>query len=317
MNLVLANHTYQHHMTNEGNQLQLALDSSGWKLVGPGYEGNLRDVRRILHHYQPERVFVQDVRDWNPSSGCPGATKETNFHAIHTLGQREGDYKVFTVVKDAGPDGTKYQWDFCEEIDADAIVLYYHPLSCMKYSPWLTDYKLVRTYHTIDAEEIPAFTPGRQRQSLCGSGAILAEVYPLRKRVAPRAHEFGMVWLKHPGYLNTKGPDTPRYLSFLNQFKVHFATASAYGFSLRKIIESVACGCTVVTDLPKYDVLPEIDRALVRIPPTITDRELKEVFSEAVALWDEEGRRKWADKAIRYYNYRSMGYRLSNDLCRV
>jgi hypothetical protein len=126
-----------------------------------------------------------------------------------------------------------------------------------------------------------------------------------------------MSWLRHPGYQNDRGPATPYYLRFLNHHKVSFATASSYGFALRKIIEGVACGCTVVTDLPSFDVLPEIDRALIRIKPTISDLELTLVLQEAAETWEEEGRRKWAEKAIAYYDYRVAGCRLSNALQKV
>lgn len=303
-------------MTDEGLQLQQGLAEAGWTLAGHRYDDGCTDVRTLLSRHRPDHVFVQDKRDWDPASGCPGATHDTKFNYLSAL--RSSKARVSVVVKDAGPEGTNYHQDFCREADADAVVIYYHPMSVMRFSPWLTNYHLIRIYHSINLADIPEFAV--QRRPLCGSGAIgslTSDVYPLRAHVAPRASEFGMMWLKHPGYQNTSGPDTPKYLSFLNQFKVSFATSSAYGFSLRKIIEAVACGCTVVTDLPKYDALPEIDRAIVRVKPTISDRDLKVVFSEAVATWEEEGRRKWAKKAQDYYNYQESGRRLSQALFQV
>lgn len=312
--IVLANATYRKHMTDEGLQLQLGLRDAGWDLVGPGY-GTGQDVRRLLADYRPHAVFVQDKRDWDPKSGCPGATPKTNYHWITALAKYQG--LVAVPVKDGGPEGSEYHRQFCEEVNADAVVLYYHPLSVLKYCGWLQHYSLVRTHHSVNPADIPPFASGNDRSPICGSGAILDNVYPLRKRVGPRAAEFGMTWLVHPGYKNNSKPDTPGYLSFLNSFKVHFATSSAYGFSLRKIIESVACGCIPVTDLPTYDVLPEIDRALVRIKPTISDTELKTVLEEAVESWNEDGRRKWAAKAVAYYDYQAVGSRLSNALLKV
>jgi hypothetical protein len=96
------------------------------------------------------------------------------------------------------------------------------------------------------------------------SGAA-SNAYPLRQRVIRDALDLGVDVLRHPGYGN-QGPRTPEYMRHLAGYKVHVATASMYGFALRKIIESVAMGCTVVTDLPAYDVLPEIDGALVQGP---------------------------------------------------
>lgn len=315
--LVLGNDAYRLHMTDEGLQLQDGLKMAGWALDGPGYTGE-HSARTLLKRHKPHHVFVQDKRDWDPLSECPGASAETAFTHISSLAASPAT--VSCVVKDAGPDGSEYHQQFCQEIGADAVVHYYHPLSILKYSPWLQHYKLVRTYHTVNIGDVPAFVAGASRRAICGSGAIgslTTDVYPLRSRVSPRAREFGMVWLAHPGYFNDKGPDTPNYLKFLSQFKVSFATASAYGFSLRKIIESVACGCVVVTDLPTYDVLPEIDRALIRIKPNISDTDLKIVLQDAVESWEEEGRRRWAQKAVAYYNHRSMGERLSNALFKV
>lgn len=316
MNLVLANKSYETHMTDEGLQLQEGLRSAGWKLSGAGYDG-YRHVRTILNLYRPEHVFVQDKRDWDPDSGCPGATKDLKFKEIGALASSRWAPRVSLVVKDAGPEGSEYHQAFCEEVKPDAVVIYYHPLSVLKHCYWLQPYRLVRIHHSIDPEAVPPFAPGTSRAPLCGSGAMLEEVYPLRNRVAPRAGEFGMSWLRHPGYQNDRGPATPHYLRFLNHHKVSFATASSYGFALRKIIESVACGCTVVTDLPTYDILPEIDRSLIRVKPTISDTDLKLVFEEAVETWEEEGRRKWAERAIAYYDYRTSGARLSEALRKV
>lgn len=313
--LVLANHYYSQHMTNEGLQLQEGLQHAGWTLAGPHYGDGERDVRRLILQYHPEAVFVQDKRDWDPDSGCPGATPDLKFQYLGVLSGYQG--LVSVVVKDGGPDGSDYHEAFCRETKPSAVVLYYHPLSVLKYCPWLSQYKLVRTYHSVSHADVPPFARAEDRRPICGSGAMLSDVYPLRNRVAPRASEFGMVWLPHPGYSNNAGPDTPNYLSFLNSFKVHFATSSSYGFALRKIIESVACGCTVVTDLPTYDVLPEIDRAIIRVKPSITDIDLKAVLNEAVASWDESGRWKWAQKALRYYDYREVGFRLSRSLLGV
>lgn len=313
--IVLANSQYANHMTDEGLQLQEGLKAAGWQLRGHGYEGGERDVRRILDEDDPDYVFVQDKRDWDYHSRCPGVLHEQRFQYISSL--RKSRARVAVVVKDGGPDGSGYHREFVEEVDADAVAVYYHPLSLFKYSPWLASHKLIRTYHSIKAEDIPIFTPGAKRRPLLGSGALLGDVYPFRKRVAMRWKEFNMVWLQHPGYVNEGKVYTPGYLQVLNSFKIHFATASSYGFALRKIIESVACGCVVVTDLPSYDVLPVIDRAIVRVKPNISDYDLMMVFKEQEEQWNEDGRRKWAQKAIEYYDYRAIGKKLSNDLARL
>lgn len=311
MNLVLANHDYRRHMTDEGLQLQQGLEYAGWKLVGAGYKDNCRSIPMILDAHKPQAVFVQDKRDWDPHSGVCTGGDAYQFHHLDALASYPGFVAV--PVKDAGPDGSEYHEAFCREVGAKAVVLYYHQLSCLKYCPWLTQYRLVRTYHSINPQDLPDFVPGDQRRPALGSGAVMGDTYPIRTRVCTHPQDFGLMWLKHPGYAN-RGVHTPRYLEFISQFKVHLATSSSYGFALRKIIESVACGCTPITDLPSYDVLPEIDRALVRIKPRISDNDLRLTIAKAVTDWDEDGRLKWAQKAIDYYNYACMGVRLSYDL---
>lgn len=315
MNIVLANRDYEKHITDEGLQLQNGLGESGWHLVGPSYAPfDHQDVRTILRETRADAVFVQDKRDWDQKSGVCYAPKGTNFTHLYSLAKHS--YPVVVPVKDAGPQGSAYHREFCEEVKAAAVVLYYHPLSCLKYCPWLTNYKRIRTYHSINLDDIPEFVPAEHRRDVIGTGMVMEEVYPIRYRVSHHPQDFGLIWLRHPGY-GAGGCDTPSYLSVISNFKVHLATSSAYGFSLRKIIESVACGCTPVTDLPKYDVLPEIDRALVRVKPTISDADLKTVMKEAVLNWDEGGRRLWAQKAKDYYNYQAVGQRLSENLLKL
>ena len=87
-----------------------------------------------------------------------------------------------------------------------------------------------------------------------------------------------------------------------------------YGFALRKIIEGVAVGCTVITDLPAYDELPMIDGALVRVKPTINPPELASVIVAAVDGWDPIARAIWAARARAFYDYRALGRRLADHL---
>jgi hypothetical protein len=88
------------------------------------------------------------------------------------------------------------------------------------------------------------------------------------------------------------------------------ATASRYGFALRKIVESVAMGATPITDLPAYDVLPEIDQALVRISPVATLAELKEAIDTAERAWNLDRALYFAESARHFYDYRKIGKRL-------
>ena len=114
--------------------------------------------------------------------------------------------------------------------------------------------------------------------------------YPLRQRAVRDRVVLGLDVLRHPGYGN-RGAVTPAYCRELARYRVSVATASMYGFALRKIIEAVAVGCTVITDLPAYDVLPEIDAALIRVPSTINPPDFAAVIRDAVAAGTEAGLR--------------------------
>lgn len=306
--LVLGNADYYRHMTDEGWQLQAGLWGAGWQIAGRGLAIDSVNVPEILRTVQPDAVFVQDPRDWDSfSTGC--FDKSVCFQGIEVLNVFPG--RVMTVVKDAGT-LVDYQRTYAERIGSDAIIHYYARESIVPLSPWLERYELVRTYHTVDPTLCKQIDLGRPRKRGIVSGAV-SDVYPLRKMVFAAADRLGVDRLPHPGYHN-RGAHTPRYLETLAGYKVHVATASRYGFALRKIIESVAMGCIPVTNLPACDVLPEIDEALVRVSDSITPAELKAVIDEAEQSWNLERALEYSRRAIRYYDYRRMGRQLSVSL---
>jgi len=306
MKLMLANVDYRSHMTSEGNELQLGLESAGWKLVGAGYDDGCRDVQHLLDRHRPEVVFVQDVRDWSPAS--PGSfRKDIAFTGIRELAKRK-DVVRLTVCKDAGSVEDD-QRAFAESINADAIVTYYHAKSVLAVSPWLQNYPLIRTYHTVDSQLVESIPMSADRKRALVSGAINPQVYPLRTLAVACARTIGADVLQHPGYSN-QGCSTGNYLRTLAGYKVHVATASKFGFALRKIIESVAMGTTPVTDLPSYDVLPGIDSSIVRIPSSATVSQLKDAVEHAADSWSLEQRMEFAKVARELYDFRVMGARL-------
>lgn len=310
--IVLANIDYQRHTTNEGEELQAGLEAAGWKLSGFGYDG-LLNVSEILDTYRPEDIFVQDKRDWDAhNGGC--FDKRVSFRDIGALAAYRQGFKI-GVVKDAGS-MIDYHQRFIQEIGADAVVTYYHDESVLPLSPWLRRYKRIRTYHSIDAaviNRLPVWRNPEGRGRAVVSGARNASVYPLRQRVFQHAEGLRVMPLTHPGYGNG-GTHTFKYLDMLRRFKVHIATASKYGFALRKIIESVAVGTTPVTDLPAYDELPGIDRALVRIAPNATGAEIKDAIDHAENAWDVEERKMYAERALHFYNWIAIGKRLSTHI---
>jgi hypothetical protein len=313
MKLILANRDYGPavngwgaHMTDEGAQLQEGLEAAGWHLAGAGYDDSCRDVPILLGRHHPEMVFVQDKRDWDPANA--GAfRKDIGFKGLPILARHPEIFRLI-VIKDAAS-MTAYHQQFVEEVDPDAVVVYYHEQSIEASAFWLTFSPLIRTYHSVDADLISRMDLGRPRRRALVSGALNQDVYPLRERVVRNASVVGCDILPHPGYSN-RGNHTPAYLETVSGYRVSIATASKYGFALRKIIEAVAVGTTPVTDLPAYDLLPLIDHALVRISPTATFSEIRDAIDEAEENWNLEERLHLARLCWQVFDYRIIGRRL-------
>lgn len=307
MNVVFANIDYEKHTTDEGNQFQLGLHADGWTLVGRGYRDEEVDTIRLLEKYEPEMVVVHDKRDWDPANGgC--FRKDVGFTRIEAL----ADYPGFVtcVLKDAGS-MKDYHRRFVEEINADAVICYYHPDVVRSLNGWLKA-PIIRTYHSIDASLCRRLVRRTLRNKAVVTGATSA-AYPLRTRFmkfALRYPHLGISVVGHPGYHN-RGTDTPSYLNMLASYRVHVATASVYGFALRKIIESVALGCTPVTNLPAFDKLPGIDDALFRVQPNASVTDVMRAVERANAEWDYDERLSYAQKAWTYYDWPVIGRRLS------
>lgn len=308
MKLLLGNVDYRTHTTDEGNQFQIGLEHAGWKITGMGFDG-MTFVPKILETYRPTHVVVHDKRDWdNKSAIC--FKQGIAFRNVGELA-RHGELFRACVIKDAGS-SVDYHHQFADEIGANALIVYYHPWSCSTVAPWMRDRRMIRTYHSLDMNTANEIGFPKRRKRVLVSGAV-SDTYPLRKMVMKNAPNVGIDLVKHPGYGNTM-PHTPRYLRTISEYKVHVATASKYGFALRKIIESVAMGATPITDLPAYDVLPEIDQALVRIPTSSSMQDVLEAIGQADQKWNYDERLHYANIARQWYDWRAVGQRLSEAL---
>lgn len=300
--LVLANVDYEQHMTDEGEQFQRGLEHAGWTLAGVGYGDGCADVGALLNRHGPEVVVVHDKRDWDPASRI-SFRKDVGFMNMQAL--VESDVPRGTVIKDAAT-FSEYQAKWIGELRPNFVVVYYLPRIVVQVAPYLAGLPIVRTWHTVDAKLLSKIPLDGPRERGVVSGAIDRRTYPTRWTAARFADLLGISILPHAGYGN-RGSDTPNYLRRLSGFRVHVATASRFGFALRKIIESVACGCTPVTDLPDDDVLPEIDGALLRIPHGASRITLRDAVARADDEWNLEERAEWARKAREFYDWRAMG----------
>jgi hypothetical protein len=305
MKLVLANVDYRFHLSSEGDELQRGLEHAGWTLAGTGYDDGTRDVPALAARWKPSTVFVQDKRDWDPAMGA--FRKDVGFFQLGMLAAHPEIFKL-AVIKDAGS-VIDYHRAFAEEIAADALVTYYHDWSVQAAAPWMERYPLIRTYHSVNADLISRLDLEGPRRRAIVSGALNARVYPLRESVFRHAADLGCDAMRHPGYSN-HGHQTPDYLRRIAGYRVSVATASRFGFALRKIIEAVAVGATPVTNLPGYDRLPVIDGALHRIPDDATLADVKAAIAGAADAWDLDERLEYARRACDFYDYRAIGRRL-------
>ena len=308
------------HMSDEGWQLFDSMRcSSGvqrhdggflpkFRLFGRDVEdGNEVDCRVVKRAYQPEMVVVQDEREWNVRSG----DFRDERAAFENLDAFASDPEVFraTILKDAHYN-PEFHIQSAAKIGVHAWVVYYHPRIVKRVAPYVRKKHLVRTYHTINADYVPAYN-NVDRRGVLLSGAV-SRSYPLRRRLVEQ-FEYGNLpgvdLARHPGY-HRSGTDTYRYLEMMSKYKVAICTASMYGYALRKIIEATACGCRVVTDLPVDEVIPDIDDNLIRLHPDDATGDYLKTVHEAVASYDPE-RQDWlATKAKARFDFRVEGKRL-------
>ena len=303
--VMLAVECLRRHMSDEGWQMQIGLEAAGYGLWGRHFAGrDDLDVREILETVSPEVVIVQDKREWDPvKPGC--FEKDVAFEHSSVLASRDDIFRL-TICRDAHQDPAYHRMAH-EEIGCDAWIVVYDPATVNRLCPWIPVERMVRTYHSLDRNAVPPFSPVRLRDCLV-SGMLLPTIYPLRER----AKQMGIgEYLPHPGY-HANRTHTPAFLKLLSQYKVSICTASIFNYALRKIMESTACGCVVVTDL--RETLPAIDGNLVRVSPEATTAELQDVVQRAVADYDPERQREWARLACDYYHYTTLYARLAGDI---
>jgi hypothetical protein len=311
--LVLGVEEMKRHMTDEGWQIQRALEMQGWRLCGYNLPEPCTEVTSLVNRYEPSVVFVQDKREWDYQDQRRAfGDRRAHFFNTSVLKSYTDIFKV-TVLKDSHA-RPHYHAKAADEIGCHAWIVYYHPDIVHHTASYIRREHLIRTYHTVDPESIPPFD--YERGGILMSGA-LSTAYPLRVRLYNERGQFPeMQYIKHPGY-HANGSWTGLYLQSLNHAKVSICTSSRYGFALRKIIESVACGAIPVTDLPVDDVLPHIDGALVRVPPDITTAELRAVCLRLEQTYDLHERRSLADTAKMFYSPVYQGTLLDANIHRL
>ena len=305
--VALAVESMKRHSTDEGWQIMQSLESVGYRLHGYGLDGVTN--ARVIVDQNPGVVVVQDKREWDVSEGDFREPK-AKFDNITFLKEHSQIFKL-TILKDSQHDNSYHKLS-ADEMGVHAWIIYYHPAIVQWLSPFVRPEHLIRTYHSLDKYLVPEFSmEGRQGCFLSGA---TAPVYPLRQRLIDQRRFLPQTtYLPHPGY-HRDGCCTPVFLKTLSQFKVSICTSSIYGYALRKIFESVACGCVVITDLPTDEILPEIDSVLVRVPHEATVRDVAQVMQESLDNYDADKQKHFAELAKNYYDYRASGVRLVQDI---
>lgn len=313
----LAVESMRRHMTDEGWAIFSGLDQAGYHLAG--YNMPARElvnspyigvnVEGILDRFNPSTIVVQDKREWDV---MPRDFREprARFENVEALKDR-GDIFKLTILKDAHQ-APRYHRQSADEMGVNGWVVYYHPDIVCKLAPYVRPQHLVRTYHSLDRNLVQPYSARGRRGTLL-SGAV-SDVYPLRQRLIqahrglPETH-----YLPHPGY-HRNGCATPGFLKTLSHYKVSICTSSVFGYSLRKIMESTAAGCVVLTDLPIDEVLPWIDDNLVRVSSNSQPREITALLKHLYDTYDPEKQAWFAEKAKEWYDYRAVGARLAADI---
>lgn len=306
--LHLAVEDMSRHMTDEGWQFSLGLQSAGYSLAGHKCAIPYTDVKRVLGEYDPKIVVVQDKREWTGRTAGRGQDSRYLFTNVPELAERSDIFKV-GVIKDAHSDHGLHM-ESASEMGTHAWVTYYNVKEIARQAPFLRPQHIIRTYHTVNLDDVPVFNLTKRRDAVL-TGAHHPRVYPLRGRIRSAAAtipELDVV--RHPGY-HRHGAATPGFLQLLAGYKVAICTSSVYKYALRKIIEATAAGCVVITDLPYEDKLPHIDDNLIRVSPTISMSLLRDKIQSACADYSLARQHHWHTQAINHYNYRVQGLSLA------
>lgn len=305
------------HMSDEAHQLFQGLALAGYTLCGHGittrvtsmYERrDFLDVPTILEDVRPSVVALQDPREWMGLTADRSRDPAMRFRNLDALRERPDVFRV-GVLKDAHGDADLHRAT-AAEAGLHAWVCYYDPRIVSHLAGYVRSAHLLRTYHTVDAAAVPAYTP--EGRGGCLLSGALSAAYPLRQRLVREVgHLPETVWLPFPGY-HRRGCETPKFLQTLSHFKASLCTASRYGFALRKIVESTAAGCVVITDLPTDEVMPGgIDGNLARVHPDWPTRRIANIVREVIAGYDPGRQEYYAELACRWYDYRAEGARLA------
>lgn len=305
------------HMTDEGWQIFEGLQYNGYYLAGYRTPNPETYVPDIMEKLNPGTVLVQDKREWEGLTA--GRTKDPKlfFNNIQRLAQRPDVFKL-TILKDA-QNSPEYHRESAREMGCHAWVVYYHPRIVAHIAPYLRKEHIIRTYHTIEGAQtfgVLGDEVSKSERMACVLTGAISGAYPMRQKVQRYIFEGELPnvdYIKHPGY-HQRGTDTLKYRELLAKYRVSICTSSAYGYLLRKIIESTASGCIVISDLPTDEVVPEIDGNIIRVDPRISAADLRVLIGTLANDYCIKKQTKYAEAAIDYFNHIRITEKLKKDI---
>lgn len=313
----LAVESMKRHMTDEGWVIFEGLEHAGYNLFGYGLLKPSTNVKEICSVWGPHTVVLQDLREWDISPTCFRDPK-ARFTHIEALKSSHSIFKG-TVLKDSHQ-RPEYHRKAADDMGCHFWIVYYHPKIVKHLAPYVRVQHLIRTYHSVNVQNIPALNWNPNSRAYCLLSGAMSSVYPLRVNIsrnirAVSCPQSGQIvnYHAHPGY-HRDGCATPGFIRLLANYKISLCTSSIYGYALRKIVESTACGCVVITDLPSDEVLPHIDGNLVRVDPRIEMKDLGRIIKKYADAWNPERQKAYSNLAKEWYSHIAVGKRLADDI---
>lgn len=309
--------SFRRHMDSGRWLFQRGMEAAGYRSAGGGLPApgiDSVDVRQVVQEHDPPIVIFWPRYEWSPAEwGGREVRPEHEFRNWQYLLSRPDILRVCVLHDAASARDRQHCWH--RDFQPHVYLTWYHELSVRPWNPHVRPDQIVRTYHVIDPDGSPPVGP---RDGVClVSGARNPEVYPLRTLAIDAARRGqlgpGVDVLDHPGY-HQHGTESLAYLRTLTRYRVALCTGSVYGFALRKIIEATAAGCRVITNLPGYDELPDIDGNLLRISADTPTENLAALIQHQSAQWYYWRQLLFAETARQRYDYRNECARVASEL---
>ena len=294
--------------------LQRGMEQAGWISAGYGMRGPRRhdstNVEEVLRIYRPRAVLLWPRWQWDWAVGHHhGIGPEHCLQNWHRLLDDESTLRV-TVLRDAAalPDEHR-RWH--DEFRPHRYLVWHHARSVRRLWPGIAEVQLIRTRHTVDAALLAEIGDAPSRPGTC---VLFGEIQPDEHPLLWRLHEAirhgrtcGLIDEFPPRDYSLGQSESVGHVQRLSAYKVAICGASAHRFCVREIFEATLAGCIVITDLPRWDMVPWIDGNLIRVPTFAPVPELLKIIKRAADEWNPAKQRRYAAWTAQHHDYRVRG----------